>query len=181
MLWDEYWLNICNAVSYNSKCLSRKIGSVIVKDGKHIVSVGYNGPPSGCVHCDNDEYRKFLFNLMYEDKVFSSFPKDIDKSKCPRQVANFLPGTSSGIKYCQAAHSERNAIVNAAKYGHSTEGCSIYMNCEIPCFECAKSIIGSGIIEVVVVKLEDYEKSGITGRHLLKSSGVKLREYSIKD
>jgi dCMP deaminase len=150
MTQDKYWLTICNSISTNSKCLSRQLGTVIVKDAKFIVSTGYNGPPSGVAHCIGI---------------------------CPRKRLNFK--SSEGLEFCPAAHAERNAIAIAAKLGHSTDGCSLYLNTVIPCFECAKSIINAGIKEVVVTKLEDYSTIGITGSDLFHQSGVEVREFNL--
>ena len=32
MNWDQYYLNICKTVGENSKCHSRQIGAILVKD-----------------------------------------------------------------------------------------------------------------------------------------------------
>jgi len=50
MNWDEYFLGVCKTIASNSKCLSRKIGAIIVRD-KSIISTGYNGPPRGVPPC----------------------------------------------------------------------------------------------------------------------------------
>jgi dCMP deaminase len=173
---EQYWLNICRAVGANSKCLSRKIGAVIVKDN-YIISTGYNGPPIKCKHCDDYYYRRLIFALAHSDGVRFDSTTD-DNTICPRRIMGFESG--QGMAYCSAAHAERNAISTAAKLGHSTEGTTMYLDWIIPCFECAKSIINAGIKTVVVVKLEDYEKEGITGRYLLEQAGVKLREYDFE-
>lgn len=47
---DEYYLNMAATVATRSTCLRKKYGAVIVKDG-YIVSMGYNGAPSGEPHC----------------------------------------------------------------------------------------------------------------------------------
>lgn len=57
--WDEYFLNIAEAVAERSPCLRRKVGAVIVRENK-IISTGYNGPPSGkehCKECPREEYK----------------------------------------------------------------------------------------------------------------------------
>ena len=148
MVEEKYWLDICNSVASNSKCLSRKVGAVIVRD-KFIISTGYNGPPARHPHCE----------------------------VCYRRSHGYNSG--EGLEYCPAAHAERNAISIAARLGHSTDSCTIYLNCEIPCFECAKSLINAGIKEVVVKDMVDYEKRGIYGRELFTSSGVKIRGYEL--
>ena len=49
--WDDYFLKVATVVASNSKCQSRQIGAVLVKD-KAIISTGYNGPPRGVPHCE---------------------------------------------------------------------------------------------------------------------------------
>ncbi len=50
MLNDANFLRIAYEIASASKCVSRKTGAVIVKDGR-IVSTGYNGTPAGFVNC----------------------------------------------------------------------------------------------------------------------------------
>ncbi len=171
--WDEYWLNICKAVGANSKCWSRQIGAVIVRDGKFIVATGYNGPVSGAAHCDVPSYRAWLYGLAAKDGI--EVIEDV--SKCPRRNMGFGARISAGLEYCQAAHAERNAIDIAARLGQPIDGCTMYMSCPMPCLECAKSIVNAGIKEIVVVSLDIYEKKGITGMDILKQGGVKIREF----
>lgn len=124
--WDEYFMRIAKEVAQHSKCLSRSIGAVIVRD-KSIVSTGYNGPPRGVPEC-------WKRNESYE-------------RRCPRQVMGFKSG--EGLEHCIAGHAERNAIVNAARLGISTKGTTMVCYCGIPCKDCMIEIINAGIIEVV--------------------------------
>ena len=48
-------------------------------------------------------------------------------------------------------HGERNAIYAAAKYGINTDGSVLYTNA-LPCVDCARGIIQSGIKEVYIHK-----------------------------
>ncbi|KAH8581651.1 dCMP deaminase [Cryptosporidium sp. chipmunk genotype I] len=48
--WDEYFMKIAKLASQRSNCISRKVGSVIVK-GKKIISTGYNGTPKNMKNC----------------------------------------------------------------------------------------------------------------------------------
>jgi len=68
---------------------------------------------------------------------------------CARQ------GVPSGQRseLCRGAHAEQNAINFAARYGISIEGATLYTT-HYPCSWCAKSLINSGIAEVVYD--EDY-------------------------
>ena len=45
--WDEYFLNIAEAVAQKSKDPSSKMGCVIVDQNKRVVSLGYNGMVQG--------------------------------------------------------------------------------------------------------------------------------------
>ncbi|MGE4419349.1 MAG: cytidine/deoxycytidylate deaminase family protein [Sulfurimonas sp.] len=58
MLSDENFINIAQEIATASKCVSKKVGAVIVKDGR-ILSTGYNGTPAGYINCRDhweDEY-----------------------------------------------------------------------------------------------------------------------------
>lgn len=46
-------------------------------------------------------------------------------------------------------HAEANALYNALYSGVSVEGCTIYIHGLLPCVECAKAIVQSGIKRVV--------------------------------
>ncbi|MHA2343493.1 MAG: deoxycytidylate deaminase [Candidatus Hodarchaeales archaeon] len=132
--WDLYAMRIAKEVAQNSKCLSRSIGAVLVRD-KSVISTGYNGPPRGVPECWNR-------NPNYE-------------RKCPRQVQGYKSG--EGLDLCIAGHAERNAIVNAARFGIETRGTSLVCYCGIPCKDCLIEVINAGIIEIV------YKKGSSTG------------------
>ena len=44
-------MDIAIRIAKESKCKSRQVGAVLVKDGVLLAS-GYNGPPKGARHCD---------------------------------------------------------------------------------------------------------------------------------
>ena len=48
--WHRYWAGMVRAVASHSRCLSRKVGTVLVRD-KRMIATGYNGLPSGFDHC----------------------------------------------------------------------------------------------------------------------------------
>ena len=51
--WDEYFMVIAMLSSYRSKDPNTQVGACIVNDRNKIMSVGYNGLPSGC---SDDEF-----------------------------------------------------------------------------------------------------------------------------
>lgn len=50
--WDEYFMNIADAVSLRMSCDRARIGAIVVTPDKRIVSAGYGGAPSGWPSCD---------------------------------------------------------------------------------------------------------------------------------
>ncbi|MDD2651855.1 MAG: dCMP deaminase family protein [Sulfurimonas sp.] len=50
MLSDINFINIAKEIATASKCVSKQVGAVIVKDGR-ILSTGYNGTPAGYINC----------------------------------------------------------------------------------------------------------------------------------
>ena len=60
MISDHNFINIAKEIASASKCVSKQVGAVIVKDGR-ILSTGYNGTPAGYKNCRDywdDEYTK---------------------------------------------------------------------------------------------------------------------------
>ena len=78
---DEYFLQIANTVATRATCPRRKVGCILVDSKQHIVATGYNGVPSGFIHC-------------------------ID---VPCKGANLPSGT--GLDVCEAIHAEVNAFL----------------------------------------------------------------------
>lgn len=189
--WDEWFCNMASTVASNSKCLSRKIGAVIVLD-KTIISTGYNGPPRGIRTCDerwlidNDLREKAIENAIKhpgndgisEFNVISKngkFFNDHLKGKCPRYVPELGFKSGEGLEWCVAGHAERNAIVNSARLGlHALKGTKMYMTCGVPCTPCMIEIINAGIDEIIVTDIEFYDQSA---KYLLEESGIKIRTY----
>jgi len=130
-IFNENIFEIIRVLSKRSTCLRRQIGAVITKEN-NIISTGYNGAPSGCVHCS--------------------------VVGCLRQKLNIPSGER--MELCRASHAEVNAIVQAAKHGISTNGASIYTQPN-PCSYCAKAIINSGITDVYYLEDEYPDKLGI--------------------
>ncbi len=121
--WDEYFMEITEAVAKRSTCDRGRMGCVIARD-KQILVTGYAGAPSGLPHCDEVGHQ--MKTVTNED------------------------GTVS--KHCmRTTHAEQNAICQAAKIGVSINGATLY--CKMtPCSTCAKMIINAGIKRVVCQK-----------------------------
>jgi dCMP deaminase len=168
--WDKYFHDICITVASKSPCLSRKIGAILVRD-KSIISTGYNGPPRGIPHCGHERW--------LVDEALKDAAKHLDlrtkfRNTCPRQVLGYKSGTH--MELCPAQHAEENAVSNAARLGVSVIGSTLYMGSVIPCKNCYGTLINAGIVEIVVEKVEVYDKFT---QFLIDNSDIKLREFNL--
>lgn len=143
---DEYFMEMAQLVSSRSTCLRRKVGAVIVKD-KRVLSTGYNGSPKGTKHCE--------------------------ELGCIRVQMNVPSGTRHEL--CRGVHAEQNAVTQAAYFGVSVDGSTIYTT-TYPCSMCAKILINAGIKEIVYA--EGY--SDDLSKQLLGEAGIVMREYKPK-
>ncbi len=96
--------------------------------------------------------------IVTEDKTpgpygYNGFPRMIDDTVEERH--------GRPDKYDWTEHAERNAIYNAARVGFILTGCTIYVT-HVPCPDCARAILQSGIRRVVVDKASvedaDFQK-----------------------
>ena len=140
--WDEYFLQMAELVGSRGTCDRGYAGTVIVKD-KRMLATGYVGSPVGLPHCDDVGHE--MHTVTNED------------------------GSSS--RHCiRTAHSETNAIANAARFGVAVEGSTMYSKM-VSCYSCAKVIVNAGIKRFVA--LNDYHAS-LQTKDIFKKAGVKL-------
>jgi dCMP deaminase len=136
-------MQITRVVASRSTCLRRRVGAIIIKD-RRILTTGYNGAPSGLAHCA--------------------------EAGCPREQSSVPSGERHEL--CRALHAEQNAILQAALYGISIRGASIYCT-NHPCVLCAKMIINAGMTEVIIaahypdrLAMELLDEAGVAVRLL---------------
>ncbi len=51
--FDTIFMNLASDLAGRSHCVKAQVGAVLVKDTR-IISIGYNGPPSGTHNCDEE-------------------------------------------------------------------------------------------------------------------------------
>jgi dCMP deaminase len=138
--WDEYFMEVCDAISKRATCDRGRSGCVIAKDNQILVT-GYVGAPAGLPHCDEAGHQ--LKKMLHEDGTITTH--------CVRTV-----------------HAEQNAICQAAKRGIAIAGATLYCRMT-PCRTCAMLIINCGIVRVVCQRRyhdgadseEMFKKAGI--------------------
>lgn len=160
MIKEKYlgtYLKTARLFASHSSAVRKKVGAVIVKDDR-IISIGYNGMPTGwdnkCedkIYCDDGDWSEQLL------------PKDANQWMKYKLVTK-----------PEVIHAESNAIAKLAKSTESGDGASMFITCA-PCIDCAKMIYQAGIKEVFYG--EDYKNTdGIEFLHKCKIPVRQLHE-----
>lgn len=105
---------------------------------------------------------------------YNSFPRGLNDDMAVRM--------EKPEKYFWYEHAEQNAIFNAVRIGVSLKGCVMY--CQgIPCADCARAVVQSGIKKVVVHKQWNdgnnakWQESCARSKQMFKECGVQLVEW----
>ena len=146
--FHEVFMEVAYTWAKRATCLRRRVGAVIAKD-KQQLTTGYNGAPRGVPHC-------------------------AQLGGCLREKLGIPSGQRHEI--CRGTHAEQNAITQAAKFGISIEGSTLYCNC-FPCVICTKMILNAGIDTVVYDS--DYDDP-LSKEILGQQTGLKLVRYEGK-
>ena len=144
------------------------VGAIIVKDDR-IISIGYNGMPSGWDNnCEDKEY-------MSEDAGGWLSPEEMDE-EWP-YIEQQLPKDSNIWRRYklttkpEVLHAETNAIAKLAKSTESGDGAIMFVT-HAPCLSCGKLIFQSGINSVYY--RNSYRSD--EGIHFLQKAGVKVEK-----
>jgi len=150
-----------------SKCRRLKVGAVIAK-GDRIISVGYNGTPSGYDNCCEDTVDYVRCTKCGKELKSNKLTCD-----CGSNSVNI--GYDLVTKG-EVIHAELNSILFAAKNGISVDGCTMYVT-HAPCISCSIAMASAGIKRIVFS--ENYrDKSGID---FLKDYGIEVIEMGMKN
>ncbi|MFD9472369.1 deaminase [Streptomyces goshikiensis] len=177
---DELGMAVAFQAALTTATLSRRVGAAIMIDGQ-IVATGANEVPKSGGGTYNSESkpdgREFVEGFDPSDDIRAQILADLlmrlreerwlakeygDKTikeltdeaiNTPRLGGSELFDI---IEYGRSTHAEMVAITGAAKLGISIAGGTLYTT-TLPCHECTRNIIASGIQRVVY--LEPYPKS----------------------
>ncbi len=119
----------------------------VIVKDKRILSTGYNGAPPGITNCLDRGCRKEREGIGFDEK---------------------------GKAVCRGIHAEINALSQIAR--QDLKGSQMY-TIYLPCSACAKAIAGSGIDEVIYLKM--YNEPDSLTREIFAESGIKLRKLDI--
>jgi len=150
--WDEYFMEVCEAIAKRATCDRGRSGCVIAKDNQILVT-GYVGAPAGLPHCDEVGHQ--FKQMLHEDGNITTH--------CVRTV-----------------HAEQNAICQAAKRGIPINGATLYCRMT-PCRTCAMLIINCGIVRVVCQRryhdAGDSEAMFATAKIKLEYISEEIQQY----
>jgi dCMP deaminase len=152
--WINAFMDTAERFAQLSSAKRLHVGAVVVKDNR-IISIGYNGMPSGwtneCetkIYCDDGDWKEQTDKLHDEWITYKLVTKD------------------------EVIHAEANAILKLARDGESGNSSSLFCT-HAPCVQCAKMIYGAGIKKLYyrhqyrdTSGIEFLEKCGIEAEHV---------------
>jgi dCMP deaminase len=143
------------------------VGAIVVKDDR-IISIGYNGMPSGWDNnCENVEWCS-AGGWLSAEEIEEGWPYE----------GTYLDadGTTMQGRYRlktkpEVLHAETNAIAKLAKSTESGDGAVLFVT-HSPCLDCAKLIFQSGIRGVFY--RDNYRSTD--GVKFLEKSGIEIKQ-----
>jgi dCMP deaminase len=152
----NYFMDVAERTSQLSHAIRLKVGAIIVKDDR-IISIGYNGMPSGW---DNNCEDKVYPNEWNIDNVEWMYKDDNEKPYNLKTKPEVL-------------HAETNCISKLAKGTESGDNAIMFCT-HAPCIDCAKLIYQSGI-NTVYYRTQYRSDDGI---NFLNKSGVNVHKFA---
>jgi dCMP deaminase len=125
------------------------VGAIVVKDDR-IISIGYNGMPSGWDNNCEDEYPISPWEAEHKKELNATYTL---KTKP------------------EVLHAETNAIAKLAKSTESGNGATLFVT-HAPCLDCAKLVYQSGINNVFY--RNSYRSDD--GLQFLQKAGVQVTQ-----
>jgi len=133
--WIDAFMDTAERFAQLSSAKRLKVGAVVVKDNR-IISIGYNGMPSGWDNeCENTEYVGSDEQIPSPDEMKRLGFTGTDKGWYRLRTKD------------EVIHAEANAISKLAKSGDSGDGSDLFCT-HAPCIHCAKIIYGAGVKKV---------------------------------
>ena len=152
-------MNVAETFAGLSSAQRLHVGAIVVKDDR-IISIGYNGMPSGwdnnCedkIYCDDGDWKEQHVNK--ESNIWKNY-KLVTKP--------------------EVLHAETNAIAKLAKSTESGMGATMFIT-HAPCLDCAKLIYQSGINNILY--RNSYRSDD--GINFLTKSGVNVTRHPVQN
>ena len=174
---DEIIMQLALNAKFNSGCISRQVGAVVLNKYGSVKSIGWNEVPEGQMPCllrshsellnnsssviyskyekekvRNEDSFKYIFtkenpNNQYEE----SNKKGLNDSFCFKSIQNKIDDNKNQV-YTRSLHAEENAFLQASKYGNSEIIGGQLFTTASPCFLCAKKAYQLGMKRIVYIE-----------------------------
>jgi deoxycytidylate deaminase len=174
---DEMVMQLALNAKFNSGCISRQVGAVVLNKYGSLKSIGWNEVPEGQMPCllrshsellnnsssviyskyekekvRNENSFKYIFtkenpNNQYEE----SNKKGLNDSFCFKSIQNKIDDNKNQV-YTRFLHAEENAFLQASKYGNSEIIGGQLFTTASPCFLCAKKAYQLGMKRIVYIE-----------------------------
>lgn len=155
------YMEIAGIISKQSKAQRLRVGAIVVKDDR-IISIGYNGMPSGWDNtCEEKEW--IVGNIPEKYKTDPWIFKEEDSGSVYRLRTR-----------PEVIHAEANAIAKLAKGSESGEGSTMFLT-HAPCLDCAKQMYTAGINKVY---FRDQYRDTL-GIDFLEQCGIEVEQWNI--
>jgi dCMP deaminase len=151
----DAYMEVAETFAELSSAKRLHVGAIVVKDDR-IISIGYNGMPSGWDNnCEDVQYTYDQRDTVNGDWTYDNDSKRWSKLKTKPEVL----------------HAETNAIAKLAKSNESGLGSTMFIT-HAPCLDCAKLVYQSGI-NTVYYRNSYRDEIGI---RFLEKAGVKIEK-----
>ena len=164
----DYFMDVAERTSQLSHAIRLQVGAIIVKDDR-IISIGYNGMPSGWDNnCEDKVWDKGAGGWLSPQEIEEQYP-----------YKGWHEGAQCDVRYGlktkpEVLHAETNAIAKLAKSNESGMGATLFIT-HAPCLDCAKLIYQSGINNVLY--RNTYRSDD--GIDFLNKSGVNVTRHTV--
>jgi dCMP deaminase len=142
----DAYMKVAETFAELSSAKRLHVGAIVVKDDR-IISIGYNGMPSGWDNnCEDKEYMdQTAGGWLSPEEIKEQWPWS--QQQLPK--TEDLPWLRYRLKTKpEVLHAETNAIAKLAKSTESGMGATMFIT-HAPCLDCAKLIYQSGINSVL--------------------------------
>jgi len=130
----DAYMDVAERFAKLSSAKRLQVGAIVVKDDR-IISIGYNGMPSGWTNeCENTVF-------VLGDDVLGTDMVGLGYNQTDN--GNWFKSKTKP----QVIHAEANAIAKLAKCTESGDGSTMFLT-HAPCIDCAKQIYTAGIKKV---------------------------------
>ncbi len=165
------YMKTAQIFSERSQARRLHVCAIIVK-GDRIISIGYNGMPSGWDNdCEDKEWMdRGAGGWLNPDEIYERWPH-VEYNEDAEEEYRYRLVTKPEV-----LHAETNAIAKLAKSTESGNGASLFVT-HSPCLDCAKLIYQSGINSVFY--RESYRSED--GIKFLEKSGVTVEKLDSND